>query len=702
MSEPSGVWEDKPWDIDDGHGLSGADLGITPRTVTMRKIEDALTGLDESALMAALTTPERELEAGAVERMPSRIRAMMQLVEAYNIVEGDVYEIINVPIDVGLTEIKIDSTDVEIKKIYEDMFTAIGMQEVVESNWLYVRSHGQAFPLEIWDDNVPQSISHLDPKAVHIGNPLGFGMRQFQLEDGTLKRNLDTQLKIQVEKQANPMLVFQSFGSNWNDFTVLGNNIPLNPENLKPIYARKYPHSRYAIPPVARAYRTISSRQVLEEMIRATIEGVKNQLWLFTKDKFQRGESAALSSVLATTRGDHIGYLVWPGLEIKQYVPGSIDALLANEKWMGYTQHIFRQLGISLYVVSGELPGGTGSSPEIDVRLLMLKIESDRAKHARWLNYFAKKFAEKNKIKDVPIIGFRLNTFDQEDLIKNTLAPLASFGQISSHTFLGETGYSYEQELGYKKAEMPDKALFQPMKSFSQTSSDKDGNVTTTESQGQMGRTPDAQNPSQLMKASIEDYQVAISRSFDDVKSAEDEESQKRAISVFIAALLMANTRFMGEAYLKGYLASGGVDGVNADRLESVVVWNNDFAENFRKDLLAVAGTDKDLADFESRAMLYPQEGWKRAYLSGVFQAKKESGVTGWRRILHPDRSSSGPCQFCIDDSLVIHSIDEEFFDHVRGACSVEVFLTFYRGASSLMPMRVPTVDSPVPVVSGR
>ncbi len=702
----SDLYEEPIWGKEDGFGLRGDDLGITPGTIHIKKIEELLTGLDENQLMGALTAPEdslvvpgEEAVAGAVERMPSRIRAMMLLAEAYDIAEGDVHEIMNVPIDVGLTDIRIDCADNEIKKIYEDMFTAIGMQEAVEQNWLYCAMYGQAYPLEIWNDNVPQAITHLDPKAVNIGNPMGFGSRSYQLEDAELKRSLvDREFKSQMDKQLAPMLVFQSLGTNWNDYRVYGNNIPLNPENVKHLHVRKLDHTRYAIPPTARAFRTITTRKKLEEMVLATIEGVKNQLWLFTKDKFQRGEAAALREVLRTTRGDHVGHLVWPGLDVKQFVPGSIDELLANEKWMGLTQHIFRQLGVSLYVVSGELPGGTGSNPEVDVRLLMLKVEADRRRQLRWLRRFAKKFADKNGIEEAVTIKFRLNTFDQEDLIRNTLAPLATFGKLSSHTFLSETGYTYDTELGYKKEEMPDRHYFMPDPSFSQVSSDKGGATKTTESQGQRGRTPDAQNPDQMMKASIEDYQVAIARSFEDVKKAESDEDKRKAISVFIASLLMANSMYVKEAFVAGYEASGGVDAINSDRVQAVVVWNNGYAENFRNVLLDAIGADRDLADYEWRANMYAPQGWRRGYVAGTFQARRELGATGWRRVLGD--SVEGPCEWCIADSLIIHDISEEWTDHPRGVCSREVeWLSFWRGERSTMPMRIPPLEHPVPSV---
>jgi len=702
------LYEEPVWRKEDGFGIDASKIGVTPVANTMRSVTELLSGLDENKLMAALTAPKEEIKkeigdsviseedrlvAGSVERMPSNIRAMMLLAEAYDMIEGDFHEILTTPIALGLTKIRIDCPEVKVRQIYEDLYTALKMQNKVKYNWLYGATHGQGYPLEVWDGASPQVITYLDPKAVNVGNPLLFGRRSMSLEDEAYKKRLVA--------QNEPMLIYDSFGSNWNSFEVYGNNIPLNPEFVTQLHIDKWPHTRYAIPPVARAYRSITTRQRLEEMVLATIEGVKNQLWLFTKERFARGEAAALDSVLQETRGDHLGYLIWPDLEVKQFVPGSIDALLAPEKWFDLTRHIFRQLGISMYVVSGELPGGTRGNPEIDVRLLMQKLEDDRTRQIEWLDDFNRKFAKKNNIdlKKYPVsVRFTLNTFGKEDLIKNTLATLATFGQISSHTFLKEVGYDYDMEREYKEEEVPYMHLFGPMRSFAQTATNRFGETKTTESSGQMGRTPDAQNPEQLMKASIEDYQAAISRSYRDVKEAKSKEDREKAIAAFVASLMMANVSFMADAYREGYSEAGGIGEPSPERMEAIALWNNQYAENFRDDMLEALAAE-EFPDFEWRANLYAPQGWRLSYIAGMFQAKKEQGITGWQRVIHPEMSQSGSCEWCIADSQVIHSIDEEFSDHPHGYCGLR-WLNFWRGPMSTMPVRIPPLEYPVPRVS--
>ena len=265
------LYEEPVWNKGkDGFFIDASKTNVMPSANVMRRMTELLSGLDESRLMAALTASEEEIKkeisdsviseedrakAGAVERMPSNIRAMMELAEAYDMIEGDFHEILTTPISLGLTEIRIDCPDVKVRQTYEDLYSALKMQEMTKYNWLYCATHAQGYPLEIWDGNSPQAIIHLDPKAVNVGNPLLFGFRSMSLEDGAFKERLVA--------QKEPMLIYDSFGAGWNSFEVYGNNIPLNPEFVTQLHIDKWPHTRYAIPPVARAYRSIISLSLI-------------------------------------------------------------------------------------------------------------------------------------------------------------------------------------------------------------------------------------------------------------------------------------------------------------------------------------------------------------------------------------------------------------------------------------------------------
>jgi len=202
------------------------------------------------------------------------------------------------------------------------------------------------------------------------------------------------------------------------------------------------------------------------------------------------------------------------------------------------------------------------------------------------------------------------------------------------------------------------------------------------------------------MKASIEDYRLVVSESYKTAMDAEDDDEAKTAVAAFIAGLLLANAMHIRDAYRRGYAEAGGIADADVARMTAAVLWNDEYARKFERDLLQAISEGKDLAGFERRANLYVPGGWRRGYMAGVFQAKREQEITVWRRVLHPEASVSGPCELCIEDSKVIHSINEEFFDHPEGVCTA-VYVVFYRGGASQFPFRLPPLPYPVPIVEG-
>ena len=685
---------------DDRQGVFLQPIHMIPRTRAISKIERLIAGVSvdeledvagfENSIIGAATKREGEIEAGAVHRMPSDILAMMKLAESFSLLEGDVYQILTVPIDLGLTKLRITSKDEGVQKHFQELYKALDMEEMIGYNWHYCALYGQSFPVEVYDGKTPQAIMHLNPKRVHIGQMLGFGRRPMELE-------VDEQLREVLKQQDMPMKVYDSWTWEFNEFMEgQAQNITLDPDAVSHLHVRKLPHNRYAIPPIARAYRTLSTKQVLDEMIRATIEGLKSQLWLFKKsqgEKFMRGEVGALEAKLQSTRGDRTGYLVWPDLEVEVFIPKAIDSLLSNEKWLAMTQHIFRQLGVNIYLVSGERIGTARGDPKIDVQMFMERVNRDRDRQLRWTGGFNDRYVEKQNSpameKSPPTVGFELNVFEKEGIIRDRIAPLASFGYLSSTTALEESGYDYDVELARKQKEAPDRVHFMPQPSFAQISP----GGRQVESDSTKGRRPDAENPDVLVKASIEDYSRAISRSFQDVKKAKGDD-KKTAIAAFIATLMLTNWTQMTDAYRRGYFEAGGRQEPMEARMLATVAWNNDYARNFERDMLSAVEAGEDLLQFEDRAGMYSPAGWQKAYMAGVFQAKKyEQNYTGWRRVLHPELSQSGVCEWCLADSLITHPIEEEFFDHCNGVCSV-AFLTFYRGEMSSYPMRIPELTT--------
>lgn len=686
---------DDNMDWQDWMGGMVTEADLTPRSDAISKMERLIAGvrpefLDkpdafEQQLFGALTKTTDAIDRTMPDRLPSDILAMMRLAESFSLIEGDVYQIMIAPIDFGLTKIDLSCDDEGIEKEVIDLFDKIDIQDCAETNWLYCQTYGQGFPA--WDAKNPTEVLYPNPKHVHIGSAFGYGVREMSYQ-------ADERLRERLKQEKEPPMWIDTGGTAWNEYQQAGlEMLQLNMDAVTHLHVRKLPHNRYAIPPIARAYRTISTRQVLESMIRATIEGIMNQLWLYRKvqgEKFMRGEVKALESKIKSTRGDKTGHLVWPDLEIEQYIPKAIDSLVANDKWLALTYHIFRQMGVNIYVVSGERAAQVRGDPQIDIKVYMTRVEQDRRRQIKWPQAVANRFAQKLGSKSPVKVWFKMNIFDAEAQIRDRLMPLISVGLLDIQTALEEAGFDYEVILGRKEKQEPLRHLWMPQPSFAQIAEPRKGPATKTESDSTPGRTPDSQS----MRASIADYSKAIFRSFEDVKEADDDDKKRTAVAAFIATLMLTNQAQMTQAYRQGYLEAGGRQEPMGDRIVATVAWNNDYALNFKRDMLSAIEKGEDLTQFEDRAGMYSPEGFKKAYMAGMFQVKRyEQGYTGWRRILHPEASVSGPCEICIEDSLVIHPIEEEFSDHPSGVCTAS-FVSFWRGGASSYPMRIPELTT--------
>lgn len=683
---------------DEKQGTFFVGMGHTPRSDAIGKMERILTGVGqtlwddpagcEQEIFGAITG---EIDAATPDRMPSNILAMMKLAEIFPLLEGDVYQAMICPIDLGLTNIDPSCKDKGLQNEVIDFYDAVDMQECADINWLYTQTYGQGFPAEVWDGKNLTNILYPNPKHIHIGMAFGFGVREMGLQT-------DDKLQERLKKEKEPPMWIDTGGMEWNEYRDTGLGVlRLNMDVVTHLHVRKLPHNRYAIPPIARAYRTISTRQVLESMIRATIEGIMNQLWLYRKvqgEKFMRGEVKALETKIQSTRGDKTGHLVWPDLEILQFIPKAIDQLVANEKWLALTHHIFRQLGINIYLISGERTGQVRGDPLVDVKVFMARIEQDKRRQLKWIQSVTNRWVQKRGGKESVSVRFKMSAFDAEAMIRDRLMPLMTLGLLDIQTALEEAGYDYSVILGRKEEQRTVRQHFMPQPSFAQVGP----GGRQVESDSSRGRTPDSQNPEVLVKAAIQDYSRTIANSYQVVLEKKEDDERRTAIAAFIATLMLTNTMHMKDAYRRGYADAGGLSTPDTDCIESVVLWNNQYAQKFERDLYDAVEAGRDLIAFERRAGWYAPQGHTRAYMSGYFQARKEQNYTGWQRVLHPEASVSGPCPDCIADSLIIHSINEPFFDHPEGVCGA-IYLSFFRQGNPSFPTRVPSFTETIPQI---
>jgi hypothetical protein len=382
---------------------------------------------------------------------------------------------------VGLTDIMIQHEDDAVKSEYRDVFEFLNMEEIIRQLWLCVEVYGMAVPLEFWDKKNPLGITPLNPKNIYIEPYYDVGIRPLFFVPS--KKSRENLIKNQT--------FLNSVVPDWNEYSISENGFALNPDNSMLIQHMKLPGQIYAIPPLVRAQRSISTRMMLEEMIRATIEGVKNQIIIWTIENPQPRETKALEAKLTANRSARVGHLVWrKGLEAKQLIPGSVDALLANDTWARLTYDVFRKMGASVRTISGEVSGvGQASDFEIDIQLFVERLRIPRRRILYWLNRWSRKYAELNGIKTAPIITMRDITLEVQMAIRNKLVPLMNFGFPSVDTILETAGF--QPEIERKKMEEDDKGIrkvIKPYAGFSQTAVSKSGEKKTTTSRQSGGR----------------------------------------------------------------------------------------------------------------------------------------------------------------------------------------------------------------------
>jgi hypothetical protein len=625
----------------------------------------------------------------------------MRLAELYARTEGDVFQIIEAPLDLSLKEVEIECPDPSMQSELEEIYDAdegIDIEEHLYQIWLASAVYGQSFPLEAYDsDGVLQWVVHLNPKYMNVGiGPSGYSLGLTNSERRWTQKAIESQI---------PPMAYSSFGTGWNELAIRGDDIPIRHEFCRPVRDKVHAWERYAMPSMSRAFRAINTRRIMEEMLRATMEGYRNQLWVFRVGSPERPPSVnhiqALRGQLTTMSGERTGTLVWwnAPLEVDVYAPATFDEMSGIEAWSGLTQEIFRRMGVHLRVVSGEGSTGQmgGGDAELDIRILMERNKFRRRQVMKWeyhlrMNIGRNQFkGEASAMKALRETNVRIarSTLEIEREVKEVLMPVYQAGLLSSSTMLSASGVSsYEVELQKKKEEEKDVELFGPKPTYAQETVNPDSPEKKS-AVGQDGRTPDAQNPKKQVSM---ESSLAAQPLFDQMVS--EVLSQFNAMldgdmnaEGFVTILQGKMSVYAPQFAELGYKDAGGAGGVDEGWAAGAANFVNSFASGLQNALEGATNPE----GLYWRVYLYPQELRNLAWMYGVQQAMRERGAQGWRRVLHPELSESGPCLDCIRDSAVVHPITEPFFEfHPNGVCSAQG-VTFYTDFAS------PGIEIPVP-----
>jgi hypothetical protein len=464
---------------------------FTPLSHAAESLERLVAGMDVSKMNKDWFKETNQ----NIRSIPASILARMKLAEYYASMEGDVFQTMAIPMEVGLrfeSENDVQIADKGAERALRDFYsddTYVGGMDLYQTlydAWLSMEIYGTAFPLVVlprigddpdgrFDKSRIPAVLCLNPKTVWVGKVWSVS----QWDSAITEEDVEKWDRNLIEKSIPPMM-YVALVMRDNEMLQMG-KIPINPDYMHPVHDWKLNWERYAIPHLTRAFRAISTRQVLEEMIRNTIEGFKNQLWVFKVGTDQNPASpqkiARLNAILNSLATERTGQIIFThDLVVEQHTPKPLDQLLANEAWLSLTFHMFTQIGMNPYFVSGlKQTRGASGTLDLDISLFVERLKHTHKQMSRLEKFIRSKWCEwdgcseaiRTKVMQGKVSMGSID-FGAQQLIKEKLQPLAQLGYLSDQTAIEMYGGNYELELARKKAGQKNAELFAPKPSFAQ------------------------------------------------------------------------------------------------------------------------------------------------------------------------------------------------------------------------------------------
>lgn len=675
-------------------GMVSTGMVTTPWSDAWSNLEQALGGVS----LGEIEKVTKRIKESA-DPMPRAIQAEMKRSEHFFWQEGDIAQSFIVPFELVLQNVWVESeTSSELADLVNLAYGAdigIDIRYVFYEMLMCAAIFGQAFPVELWEEKgknkypIPESIIQLNPKDVRVGQRTGKDNFSLQLPPpgGKWKPEHIHQIQ-QID------VVLQD---GWKNQTDQHKPVTIKESYCRPFRWHALPFQRYSHPPLASMFRPITTRVLVEEARRSTIEGFKNQLWLVQVGDFEhRGTEAEITYMrtqLNSLKGLRNWTLLWNGnATIKNFAPEMLSPMMDDTLWLSITLDIMRRRGISLSLISGESParGAGGGDVDVDVRMMLMRLTWLRNLLLRWEAGLKRKIVmadvtagnfwqRKAAMKEVLTTHIRPTPEEIKHTIEEHLRPLVGIGKISDTTLLRAVNLNWKTELANKIREWPHRELFTPPVTFTQSVEKDDGNKQTS--------SPDRQQPS-TERNRLTLQKQAASTSFgqesevpqyptrtDLDKAFREWLAFAWALAAFEAEVGTERLRQLNEEYMArvaeiGYRYMDGEQALDPAWVKRGVDWLNSYVTNLELDWDEMTPNR-----LRWRLGLYAQEGTRIGYVMGAQAAAKEVwGATHWQRVLRPELSEAGPCIQCEEDAAHLHSIDEPFFEfHPNGVCGMQL-----------------------------
>ncbi|MGQ9459527.1 MAG: hypothetical protein ACUVS5_14760, partial [Anaerolineae bacterium] len=457
-------------DLGDGlaRSLSLAEDGQAPRVGKVELLSHAVS----------LAAAEARRTEGRPMPIDGRMLAMMRIAEAVLLTEGDVRQAVSLPLEVGMKGLRIIHPDDGVRREAEELVERLDLVQVAADAWWCQRALGNAFLVPVVQDRLLTGVLVLNPKHVGLStSPINMPAAAYHLspkeqEDEARLRQWEAILPSLARAAGDYGISYTPYAE-WNERAAETGTILFPPGSVIHLRSRELPFKLWGIPPIIGAIRSISTRMVLEEMVRGIMEGVRGQLLILTLENPRPGEVEALRQMLASHRADRTGLLIWrSGLQVQQVMPRALDPLLAPEALSRVTLDIFRKLGVSIRLVSGEAPSSSAraTDADVDMQVFLERLDVERRGVERFLNKLLALHKPGRKwAKQPPTVQMEDPRNKVERMVREVIVPMVASGLLSSRTGLEVAGFNVDQERARRMEELKEYEVWMPKATFAQT-----------------------------------------------------------------------------------------------------------------------------------------------------------------------------------------------------------------------------------------
>lgn len=414
----------------------------------------------------------------------SAIKNQIRLSKRLHKFEGIVGSAIDAQIELGITEIELQSTgNKELDEILNHWINHInsGVNHIVPG--INALSHkiasedflcGNGFPFEYWGKMTFKNKEYYAPKFIYLLDPENIILPQrtqvimneeiyyvknsnsMNILSGDGRTNPDSALFKRAVKPSD-VKKFAERQHNYNGFK-------LNPRFITHIKRKSQDYEMWGIPYLTKAFAPIASLHRLRRLDESTLEGLINLITIFKIGTEERPASTSRMQSFANLFKDpkSLMWLVWAhDLEIEKAGPDK-EILNLKDAFAQKYEEIFAALNIPPILLGlGSIQGKTGDSYN-QMLVLSARLEHLRSRIKAYYEGVLKKIAEANDFNDIePKLFWHDLELNKDVYFKEFVLAMYDRGLLDPEFTIKKAGFGFDSVISrfekFKKEKIQEK-----------------------------------------------------------------------------------------------------------------------------------------------------------------------------------------------------------------------------------------------------